>query len=208
MRLKNGGYTVGTKCFFLDEAATDTDLMPRVDARVYTCGKNKKQQQSAKRFLEEIGVREVGEREQVEAILKQVYSDDDRKLKEKEYVLHIRRFIKLLDEDSSASTLLGAYRLFVGSGGKWHKADEIILDEPYLSTGLSAYYNVVGLPKNLVTLSEFYQNLPIDLAKIARFAAALGAKKELSIKSVSCQGNPQWDYLRESTGAKIHVIYR
>jgi hypothetical protein len=40
-----------------------------VDAGVYTSGKSKSQQENARKFLDAIGVREVGETEQVEAIL-------------------------------------------------------------------------------------------------------------------------------------------
>ena len=62
VRLASGEYAIGRNCFFPDDTQTDSDIMPRVDLRVYTSGKNKKQKDDARKFLQEIGVREAGER--------------------------------------------------------------------------------------------------------------------------------------------------
>src|SRR5207244_1336321 len=74
VRLSDGSYGAGSECFFPGAGVEHDDVLPRVDAAVYTSGKSKLQQENARKFLAEIGVREVGEAEQVEAILKQRYT--------------------------------------------------------------------------------------------------------------------------------------
>ena len=46
---------------------------PVVDSATYASGTSKSQQEGAKKLLSEIGVREIGEAEQVELILRRLY---------------------------------------------------------------------------------------------------------------------------------------
>ena len=73
VRLSDGGYSIGSECFFPSDGIEHDDVLPRVDAGVYTSGKKKV---DAKKFLEHVGVREVSEADQVQAILKKRYSQE------------------------------------------------------------------------------------------------------------------------------------
>lgn len=202
VRLIDGTYSIGSTCHFPDDKPRRTSGVAYVDAAVYTAGKSKAQQDSSRKFLTDVGVTVVGERQLIEAILKSVYAGGARTFNEREYIAHIRRFIKLLDEDSSSLSLLAAYPIFMGSDGKWHKAADIYLDKPYLETGLGEYLAVAGKPKQLFPLADFYGSLPIDTLKVVRFVEAVGAQTRVELKEVSCRNNPSWDYLRSVPGER------
>ena len=74
VRLSDGSHSTGDTCYF-PSAGVDSDPdFPRVDQRVYLSGNNKTQQEKARKLLETIGVRDVGEADQVQSILKWRYN--------------------------------------------------------------------------------------------------------------------------------------
>jgi hypothetical protein len=200
VRLTDGSYATGSACHFYDEPGASADGMQCVDPTVYTMGKSKAQQDSAKRFLEAVGVTAVGERQLVEAILNSKYADDRRTLNERSYRVDLRRFMKLLEDDKSSASLLGRFALFMGNDGKWHKAAEIYLDAPYIDTGLSEYFGLDG-PAQMVPLADLYQALKVDTVKIGRFVEKLGGRSKLIVNQTSCLSNPDWEFL-SSVGGK------
>ena len=68
---------------------------------VYASGRSRAQQENAKKLLEEIGVREVGEAEQVEAILKQRYTKTEFKPRKQD----LKRFVTLVEKESTKAEL-------------------------------------------------------------------------------------------------------
>ena len=76
VRLISGQYNVGRQCFFPSDPLDRNEVLPRIDVGVFTSGKSKTQQENARNLLEALGVRDVGEAEQVEAILKERYTRD------------------------------------------------------------------------------------------------------------------------------------
>ncbi|UFW77933.1 sacsin N-terminal ATP-binding-like domain-containing protein [Rhizobium sp. SU303] len=201
IRLTDSNYAIGSACHFSEERHPQTDGVRCVDSAVYTAGKSKAQQESARRFLESTGVTPVGERQLVEAELKFKYEGEKRALNEREYLADLRRFMKVLDEDASTSSTLAPFRLFMGKDNTWRKASEIYLDEPYLDTGLSEYFGLGGAYQ-LSPLADFYQLMKIDTAKIARFAEVLGARTKLPVFNAKCEKNPQWQYLSSVSGSR------
>lgn len=202
VRLTDGHYSVASNCHFAYERGLNTDGVSCVDPAVYTAGKSKTQQESARKFLEEMGVTDVGERQLIEAILRTNYSDDKRTLNEREYLAHMRRFIRHLDENASAAPLFSSYPLFMGKDNKWHRAEAIYLDTPYLETGLGEYLGLLGAANALVPLADFYASLPIDTVKIVRFAESLGCTTRIAIANVSCTQNPEWSRLASVPGER------
>ena len=127
-----------------------------------------------------------------------------RTLNQREYLAHMRRFIKLLDEDPSCGSLLST------SLSSWERTTngtrrhEIYLDAPYLDTGLGEYLGILGASNQLSPLADFYQSLPIDTPKIARFAEKLGCLTKITVAQTSCRENPQWSYLSSVSGRATH----
>ena len=203
IRLSNGGYSTGAKCFFPDDGVKHDELLPRVDAAVYSSGKSRAQQSNARKFLEDIGVRIVGEAEQIEVILNQRYTQEAEIPDKKTYIKDLKRFIVLVEKEPDRAKLLKSYYIFDGRE-VWCRPSEIYLDEPYLNTGLSAYYAALAEAANLYPLADAYRDCGISIKSLAAFAKAVGVTTELKISDVSCYGNPQWSYL-QAVGGERHT---
>ena len=78
------------------------EAMPRVAKDVYLSGNNKREQEKARKFLVDIGVRKVGEVERVEAILKQRYSKGSIKPRKQD----MKRFIDLVEKEPNRQPYL------------------------------------------------------------------------------------------------------
>ncbi len=140
VRLSNGTYRKGDECFFPDEDGTDDQTFPRVAKGVYSSGTNKRQQERAYKFLEDIGVREVDEAERVKAILRKHYSQDPIKPRKKD----MKRFIEFVEKEPERASLFSTYYIFQLEDEVWGKPGQVFLDSPYLDTGLRAYYEALG----------------------------------------------------------------
>lgn len=90
VRLADGNLSKADQAFFASEAAAD---IPIVDKRVYTSGTSKSQKEGAKAFLSALGVREVGEAEQIEVILKRRYSKEAEIPDDDTYLDDLKRFV-------------------------------------------------------------------------------------------------------------------
>ncbi|MGR3443350.1 hypothetical protein DU478_00620 [Thalassococcus profundi] len=203
VRLFSGEYGVGKECFFPDEGDQDDSDLPRVTAEVYTSGRGKAQQHNARKFLEEIGVRVVGEAEQVELILKKRYTRDAEIPSEKKYKKDFKRFVALVEKESSTANLFKGHFVFKCEDDQWHTPNSVYLDTPFLDTGLRAYYDAQADEAEESALdSLFYQNIGVPTKKVAAFARAIGAIGELQISTCRCYQNPEWSYLSQVGGER------
>lgn len=193
VRLRNGAFGLAAQCFFENDHTDDG--MPTVDAAVYTSGKSKPQQEKAKKFLTDLGVRELGEAEEVELILKARYTKEAPIPDRKTYLRDLRRFMALAKQQPEKAKLFASYFIFHGDDDQWHTPAGIYLDRPYKQTDLSAYFALLGGEADCAALHASYQDSGVKAEQIAAFAQAVGARMSLEIKSRDCRGNPQWDYL-------------
>lgn len=195
IRLSDGTYSVGSKCFLPSDGVEHDEVLPRVDAGVYTYGKSKTQQENARKFLEEIGVREVGEAEQVEAILKRRYTYEAESPNEKTHIRDLKRFITLVKKTPDKAALFEDYYIFMGTDKMWHKPGGIFLDMPFADTHLAAYYEALGNGESVALSSSYYKDCGIAIERLASFAESVGVRTSLEIKKVSCRDNPNVRYL-------------
>lgn len=202
VRLTDGHYSVGSKCHFRSDGGLKSAAVLWVDDAVYTAGKGKTQQESARKFLGDVGVTSVGERQFVEAILKDGYTSDSRTLNQREYATHLRRFMKLLDEEPASASLLSSHHIFLGEDDRWHQPISIYLDAPYLETGISEYIDIFGTSDKMFALADAYASMPIDIPKVTRFAEKLGSITRISVTTQRCSNNPSWDVLRAVPGER------
>ena len=176
-------YRCGDECYFPSNDVENDKGFPRVIKAIYTSGTSKKQQDKARKFLEDIGVREVGEAEQVEAILKQRYVEDRTEQRERNHGRDMRRFIELVEKDSSKAELFKDYCIFkVEHEPGWEKAGMVFLDLPYCDTGLSAYYDenvILATPKG--KLYQDYSSYHIEPERLRKFAEEVGAQTRLEV---------------------------
>lgn len=198
VRLRNDDYSVGTKCYFPSDGVEQDDSLPRVDARTYSTGKKKGQQESAKKFLEEIGVREVGEAEQVEAILKERYAETNYQPLKKDF----KRFIELVENSPDKASLFAPYWIFERCDDKCGQPSQVFLDLPFLDTGLGAYYDIFGADAERFALAQGYEDCGVGIKRIVKFAEAVGVQTRLEITETNCAANPQKTYLYSVAGTR------
>ena len=203
VRLSAGEYRIGKECYFPTEDTQEDSVLPRVAMGTYTSGGSKAEKERARKLLEAIGVREVGEREQVEAILEQRYSKEAETPDKKTHKNDLRRFISLVENDPNAASLFEDYWIFeradTANGGQ---PDQVYLDVPYLETGLHAYYRLFGDEAERAALADGYVELGFSCNELAKFARSTGASTQLEVSKVSCLNNPEWSYLKEVPGVR------
>lgn len=203
VRLSDGNYSRGSKCFFPSEGFEYDDVLPRINAGIYSSGKSKNQKENARSFLLAIGVSEVGEAEQAEVILKNRYTYEAKIPNEKTYRKDLKRFVALLEKEPGKASLFAEHYIFLGDDGDWHTPNDIFLDQPFRQTGLSHFHKALGEDAKRVALNESYQNRGIAVERLAKFAEAVGAHTQLEITETTCYANPQWSYLRSVSGERF-----
>ena len=195
VRLSDGSYSVGTRCYFPSDGAEHDEMFPRVAIGTYSSGRSKAQQEEAQKLLAGIGVREVRELDQVQAILKQRYTLEAAVPSEKEYLRDLKRFIALTAKEPESAKLFADFYIFERAREDWSQPSGVFLDVPFLETGLSAYYQAIGDNALRAALAPRYEQCGIPLEKIRIFAEAVGVQKRLVIELTSCRNNPNWIYL-------------
>ncbi len=197
IRLQNGEYCSGKDCFFPSDGFEDDKVLPRVSRNVYLSGKKKIEQANAKEFLKQVGVREVGVKEEIERILKLRYSDENFDPN----INDISRFLDFFDNFPEKIDVFSDYYIFKLQDNKWGKPKIVYLDKPFLETGLSTYYSSFQNKDNLPTpISHEYLRLKIDHHKFVDFLKKLEVIYKLRIINVSCSSNPDWGMLSSSPG--------
>lgn len=181
VRLGTGAYGIGRQCFFPTAKVENDDKFPRVAKGVYTFGKSTAQQEEARGFLESIGVREVGEFEEVEAILKTRYRHADFNPNMED----LPRWVALVEKDPSKAKLFQDYLILKRDDDKWGTPHQAFLDKPFVETGLSIYYDALRSAKGTAVdsvpraLAAAYETCGVTLSRLAAFAKAVGARAHL-----------------------------
>lgn len=203
VRLASGEYSIGKECFFPDDGVQYDSDLPRVTAEVYTSGRSKAQHHNARKFLEEIGVREVGEAEQVELILRKRYTRDAEIPSERIYKKDLKRFVALVEKEPKTANLFESHVIFKCKDDAWRAPSDVYLETPFMDTGLRAYYAAKGDDARKFELDEsFYQTVGIPLNEVAFLAEATGAIGELQISTCRCYQNPEWSFLSQVGGER------
>ena len=190
VRLRDGSYHRGAGSYFPSEL-DEEDGFPRVDPSVYNAGRSKPQQAAAKRLLEELGTREVGEAELVEALLKDRYARTSHRPRLRD----MRRFVALVEKDPTRANLFLPYFIFEDENGSWRKPGDCFLDAPLKETGFRAFYARIGGKAAPVSLASRYLDTGVSLARVLKFAEAVGVVTALQVTQDNCLSNPRWDYL-------------
>lgn len=194
--LDDGSLSKAGHAFFASRIAAD---MPIVDKGVYSSGASKNQKQSAKSFLSGLGVREIGEAEQIELILERRYSEEAEVPDDATYIEDLKRFVAFVEETNDGS-MFEDYYIFHGADDGWHTPEGIYLDRPFMDTCLSAYYGAVTGGSGPNALHDRYRKCGIEAKALAKFAENVGVRVSLEVKQVSCYGNPEWATLTSAGG--------
>ncbi|EIN00412.1 hypothetical protein WQE_15316 [Paraburkholderia hospita] len=208
VRLSDGSYSRADGVFFPSGPATPDDPFPRVAASVLSSGSRKAQQVHARKLLEELGVREVGEAEEIEQILANRYAKGSKFPADDIYVADLRRFVTFLEaKPAEARRFQGAFVFKVKADKpSWATAAAVYLDRPFKETGLRAYHDKIpDRAQKRYPLSEWYSECGIEREKLMRFAEAVGCATTFSefAEQTSCYENPSWRYLSSVGGERL-----
>ena len=196
VKLRDDTFAAGEGSYFPSDVGDDEGF-PRVDPAIYTWGKSKAHQSAARKFLEELGVCEVGEVELVQAILDERYAKDSISPQPND----LRRFMSLVEANPQAASMFRDYHIFEIEDGRWARPASIYIDSPFSETGLSAYYRYK--PKNgPYALASRYGESRMSKERFAKFAHAVGTISQPTIRKSNCATNPQWDHLRGVGGER------
>jgi len=186
VRLADGKHSIGPKCYFPTDAVAHDEVLPRVDKNIYSSGKSKVQQEQARKFLEEIDVREVGEAEVIEAVLDTRYAKGSLRPASED----LERFINFLEANPERSGMFAEHCIFRRADDKWGRPNQVYVDSPFVETGLNAYYERLGANAEQVALADSYLQVSVPQDKLIKFACQVGVLDRLTIKHVSCRTNP------------------
>lgn len=207
VRLSDDACELPENAYFSTGPVNAKDPLPRVKESVLTDGKDKKRQENARKFLETLGVREPGEKEEIVDILKRRYSSANVTVKDVTYLKDSKKFIAFANQFPHEMECFESAHIFRVDKTElaWVAASEVYVDQPFQDTGLTAYYGELSSDKKTHwPLGEWYVNCGIDLKDLAKFADKLGCKtdfKELFLKA-QCSGNPEWKWLRKAEGQR------
>ena len=209
IRCSDKKYRKGKDCFFLSDGVKDDEEFPRVAKRLYSSGKDDNQRDRVRKFLEDIGVRDVEESDRVKAILEQRYIYNAEIPDTKQYIKDMKRFIKLVKDNPERKDLFTIYYIFLSKDKKWRTPSGTFLDLPYRNTGLKAYHDALGEDSDRKwALSPKYKEFGIEPEKIGEFAKMVGAQTELDVKEqeeIPCN-HPERSYLMSAPGERKRAV--
>lgn len=195
VRLIDGTYGAAEDSFFVTDGVGHSDGLLRVDPMVYSTGNNKQQKENAKKFLIEIGAREVGEKELIVGILNKRYARDavkEQRPNDNTHWKDLKRFANFIKKEPENASIFADYCVFktvFRRKSNWQPPCEVFIDNPILDTGLSAYYLRFGYSADRNALCQSYQNCGIEVKRLIEFAKAVGAAVCLEIKETNCSNN-------------------
>lgn len=198
VRLTDGSLSDGVGCMFVDGSHAGDEPGKWVPRVLYSSGESLNDQEEAFRFLEEMGVKRVGDRERVELLLKGRYQDNGFD----PCIDDIKFFINHLRSNPGDLDIFGEKRIFKRDDGQWSRGENIFIDEPFSDTGLGEIYQSHRHP-NRYLFSRDYLELGLAKRDILEFAESLGAISHLEILRGNCQQNPQWEYLSSVPGKTV-----
>jgi len=138
----------------------------------------------------------ISEAEQVEALLKQRYTNSRLSPALKD----IKRFIALVEQQPDKAELFASYLILKRRDEQWRAPLQVYLDTPFVETGLALYYGAPREDAACDAISDSYLQCGIAHERLVNFATAVGARSKLKIIQVCCVDNPDWQYL-QSGGA-------
>ncbi len=196
VRLTDGTYSVGDQCYYPEKSAQDEIEFPQIDSAVYQPDGNSGENQAPRKFLDEIGVRRIDEKERVERILKRRYNPDTFAPN----ISEIGRFVCLIEKQPEAAAIFQNYFIIKRSDDKWGKPSQAFLDSPFLETGLKAFYGNFAENAERFPVSDEYYNAGVDAARLVKFFKTVGVQTALDIIPTSCRNNTAWGYLQMASG--------
>ena len=160
IRCSDDYYRKGSECFFSTGNIEHDIKFPRVAKGVYCT--DKKDDIALCEFFENMGVRYLDEKIEIECLLKERYSCEETDIgNSKPRIDDVRLFVEFAETHPSDVNIFCDYCIFKLESGKWGKPNSVYLDVPFMDTDLNVYYQILGSKSEQSALSEEYKNCRI-----------------------------------------------
>lgn len=196
IKAQDGELFVGGDVYFPIEGDPLATELPTVAAKIFD-GLKKERQKRLQEFLDAAGVKQIGEREELQKILDRFYAENAEAPGNKKHLEHIRRFIRWSEEGNGAGAFR-SYYIFKDSTEEYFcQGVQCYIDKPFEETGLgSIYSDGTGRDESRSALWSGYTRVK----NFIRFAEACGARKVLEIEQRGVWSNPRSSELYAGTG--------
>lgn len=193
IRLADKTLASAKKAFFPKKGTDDDPNFPSIDTSVLTTGRSNVDREAARKFLETVGVREVGQREQIEAVLSAHYRKDQKRTFV-EHLEDLKRFLDLIHKEPDSIRVFLMSKTLLNSNYQWCRPSQLYLDDPFQTTGLQAFFGAIEDSETRSQLSRQYHDAGFA-ETVGEFATAVGVISRLKIDEVSCSDNPNVGFL-------------
>lgn len=165
-----------------------------VSSALLSAGRNKSRREEAIGFLRRIGVKEIGERDYVRALLAKHYRPGSAVSEMKSHLRHVERFAAWLSGHSHDVAIFRGFNIFLcDSSSELLPGTDLYIDKPFLETSLTAIFGPEGpLAGKRKPMAKRYRGIK----EVAALARALGATTRLEPEKSTVQGHPEssWFY--------------
>jgi len=171
-----------------------------IDAAVYDAESTDGQKESARSFLEEVGVRPYDEKAALSLMLKN-YEENRANISLKSHLEDLQRFVLFWKKSKDLNSEFAACPFVREQSGdvSYCEPNKLYIDEPYQQTGITEIAHII----NKYAIWEGYEDvfeeesLLEDLLKMLR---DLGAFYRIQVDETDTSKNPQGRYLRNAPG--------
>lgn len=207
VRLTSGEWSTAAASFFQTGASSAAQQRDRVDEKIFSSGTKKQQQQDARKFLTELGVRVPNEADAMAKLLADSYSNGSTPPSDADYRQHLEAMISFLERNPLKKNQFDRARVFKVASltVSWATARDVFLDDPYGKSGLSVLYSLVtDQQRKRWPLDSWYLKCGIALERVISFAELLGCQREVDnlVVEANCTRNPNWHSLAQAPGGR------
>jgi hypothetical protein len=207
VRLENGGRATAGNALLppptspMDEEAAAHGIV-LVRAALLRGGRGRGKE--VDQFLRRVGVKEIGEREFLQAILRANYADGAPAPTVERHMHHMRRILRWHAEHGEASLMKNVAFLRIDGAEGYYSPDTVFLDQPYVPTGLSQIYDGRVRCRTRRPLWSGYIRLKRE--QLLGLLQELGVEDALTIERTSISYNhPYYRELTRGFGSVRHT---
>jgi hypothetical protein len=195
-RARPGDALISPKDAALDEEAAAHGL---VLVRSALTRAHRTRARDVEQFLRKTGVKEIGERDYLAAIIRMNYADSARTPTTEKHIQHVRRFVGWFSESRDCTLLNGVAFLRVENADGFHRADTVYLDIPFVQSGLARIYGRRVTGRDRQPLWNGYAKLKRQ--DFLALLKAVGVEDALRVKQTRIPYNyPKWRSLNSGFG--------
>lgn len=207
VKISDDSYRAGKNSYFPTDGIEYDHDFPRVSKTVYNIsGSSKEQREKARRFLINLGVREVDEQVEIESVLKKYYSVGGHRPKLKLHLKHMGQILNYYNGNSKSRLPFKSSYLLLGEGvekDEYCLVEDVYLDDPYAKTGLNEYFETHNTVLGKQLLAKCYKKSDLFIEDLIAFVMNMGGICVLPIeKSVIPETHPELSKLSKIGGKR------